>query len=106
MITGYVMLDKKIKLKRVIEFWFQVVFYSFGITIIWELIQNNDIEIKSVIKSLMPITRSYYWYATAYFGMYFFINYINKLLNSLEKRDFGKLLLIIFIISNVIIFCF
>lgn len=49
----------------------------------------------------MPVHYNYYWYFTAYFGMFFFIPFMNKLLVSLNKKQAKVLVLTIFMLFSL-----
>lgn len=96
LITGYYMIFSKIKLKKTIKMWFSVVFYSLAILVIYKILGNN-IGIKDVIKSIMPICSELYWFVTVYIAMYMLTPFINKLIKNLEKRQYLILITILFI---------
>ena len=103
--TGYLMSNSSTKLSRLLELWFQVVFYSLLIAIFmaWKFADVRDSI--TIINILFPITYKEYWYLTAYFGMYFLIPIFNAALNGLEQKRMGQVLLYIglfFIIAPTI----
>lgn len=98
MITGYVMAGRKFSPFKIIPLWLQVWFYSAGITLLFIFVpQLRDLHVptaKEMLKGIfLPVISSQYWYFTAYFGMYFFIPFFNKLIQSMDKRDYHRLFL-------------
>lgn len=97
LISGYVIYGTKIKYSRIIKLWFQVVFYSVGLSFIEKFVYGSYINIFSLF---MPVTFSNLWYFQTYFLMFFFIPFYNAIV---EKSD-NKFLLK-FIIVGISIFC-
>lgn len=92
--TGYVYAKQNFKYSKIIMLWLSVLFYSAGIALIYFLFTDVYIGIKTLIKSFLPIMTKQYWYFTAYFCLFLFIPFINKLLSGLSKNNYKKLILI------------
>ena len=71
----------------------QVVFYTLLATLAFKLWRPELLPRHAVIRALLPVVTGQYWYFTAYFTLFFFTPYINKLLAALDRRQF-KLLVI------------
>jgi len=109
LISGYFLINSSnIKLEKILKFWGQVFFYSVAITLFFYLTKIDGVNsMKTVIKSLFPLSSSAWWYATCYFVIYLFSPYINQLLKGLGKRKHLCLILlmtILFCVSNELIF--
>lgn len=109
LISGYFLINSsKIKLEKILKFLGQAFFYSVAITLFFYLTKiDGVIRLKTVIKSLFPLSSSAWWYATCYFVIYLFSPFINKLLKSLGKRKHLCLILlmtILFCVTNELIF--
>lgn len=106
MITGYLMVEKKYNGCKIIPLWLTVFFYSaliaFSFYIIPFLSSIHEPSQISIIKSFFPVISGQYWYFTAYFGMYFFIPFINMFVNSIEKRNHRNLCLTIIIVFSLL----
>lgn len=90
-ISGYIGYgNKRFKLSRLIELWSMIVFYCVIISGIMCYIFPERVGVKDIIKSFMPITLNYYWYFSAYVGLFFFMPLINKIVEVLEKENFIK----------------
>lgn len=81
LISGYFMIgqERPFKPKKICLMWIQVLFYSILSTTI---AFNQD----KVLQTIFPISYKIWWYASAYFGLYFLAPFLNKGLRSLEKR--------------------
>ncbi len=106
MITGYLMVEKKINGFKIIPLWLTVFFYSTLISLSFYFIPFlSSIYVPSkisIIKSFFPVVSGQYWYFTAYFGMYFFIPFINMFINSIEKRTHRNLCITIIIVFSLL----
>ena len=103
LITGYYMIKQKsFKLKKIVNLYFQVAFYSIIIYILFIILKLEPISIRGIIKSFIPITFGQYWFVTAYFLLYIFSPFINKFLNNLSRKEHLNFIIIsIFIFSIV-----
>ncbi len=98
MITGYIGITHHWSWKGYFKVWMQVAFYSIaGILFAWWWF--GKLPSASVFQSLLfPIPlASGYWYFTAYTAAFFLFLYANKLLISLSKDEFKRLLVILLI---------
>ena len=105
LITGYFMADRlsKNRTSHILLIIFQSVFYTLLLSLI--LYFNNQYSFNSVssfAKILFPEIFNTYWYVTAYILIYLLSPYINKLLNSMDKKEFQKFLLLVLTIWCVI----
>ena len=104
LITGYVCYRKneqKYRYSKIITFWTTVFFYSLGITILIYFLNPRLVEIKGLIKSMLPIVTGEYWYVNAYFGLFFVIPWLNKYLRILSRKEFNQLVLVLFTVFSV-----
>ena len=97
LITGYFQEDSKFKIRKVINIWIKVVFYSISIYIIILLFGQKEFNIKDCIKSIFPILTNEYWFVNCYILLYILSPFLNKLIDQLNKKDFQKLLIILFV---------
>ena len=97
-ITGYYLIDKTFKIKKVILLWGRTIFYSMAIFIIC-LILGLKVD---WLQSIFPIITSHYWFISAYIVIYLLSPLINKFLNSLTKNQYKYLLIILTITFGVI----
>ncbi len=89
LIMGYFSINQKepFKLKKMILLILETFFYSAVIYTIFILLDHKYFSIKLLIKSLFPITFKEYWFMTTYIVLYIFTPYLNKLINSMTKKE-------------------
>lgn len=100
-VTGYVMVNSKFRYKKIINLWLGVCFWSVILTLIMKGMHPDLIGKKDILKSFLPVTFSSYWYFTSYFALFLFMSFINKLISSLDKKSFKRL-----VVTIIILFCF
>lgn len=86
MISGYVMYNRRMKLDKIISLWFQTLFYSVTISLCFFLFNIDDIREPRLLEYLFPISKKIYWYLTAYFGMLFFVPFLNIIIEKLNRK--------------------
>lgn len=104
MCSGYIMIDHEFKYNRIIPLWLQTAFYSISISALFYIYVPYSIELKDFIKAAFPVSTIQYWYFTSYFGLFFFIPYLNKMLNLLSKKEAKRLILTIIILFSLLSF--
>lgn len=106
MITGFFNVTRieKINVKKIIKIYFQVVFYSLGIYIVFILLGIEKISIITLLKSCLPIIFKQYWFVTTYVILLLIMPYLNILIDKLSKEEYLKLLLLSILIVSVIPF--
>ena len=77
-------------------------FYSVIITVLIKIFVP-DIN-ASLIAGFTPLLSSQYWYFTAYFGMFFFIPFMNILIDKITKKEYILLLSLLFMVFSFIPF--
>lgn len=101
LVTGYLMVTSKFKIKRVIGLWLQVIFYSWIILIV-SLLVGCKISTYQIIANMLPTIFKGYWYFNAYLGMYFFIPIINKGARCISQTWYRNIVISILILNSVI----
>lgn len=97
--SGYLMVDSRFRYSRLMSIWLQVVYYMAGITLAFAVVFPDTVGFDQWRWAFMPVTTVRYWYFTAYFAMYFFIPFFNKLIDAGGKKTLQRLIL-----SGVIVF--
>ena len=98
--TGYLNAKKNVKVSSFVKRWLQVFFYTFLFTALFTILMPGVVSLKSWAKAFIPILSNYYWYFTQYFVLFMFMPYLNKMMNSLNRETFKRLVLaIIFVLS-------
>lgn len=102
-ISGYVSYSEKEKPYRYSKYisrWLQVVFYSFGITLLIKLFRPELISMKLLVKSLFPVSSNHYWYFTAYTGVFFIAPWLNKLVRNCSNKEMNILMATILLVFS------
>ncbi len=102
MITGYFMVNSKIKIRSLVKLVLEVIFFSMAITIISMAICIEPFSIKTLIKSCFPIMFRQYWFISVYVALYILIPFINILVYNLNKRQHLILISILICIFSII----
>jgi surface polysaccharide O-acyltransferase-like enzyme len=104
LITGYYLCNSKATLKKVILLIIEVLFYNFLLYIIGSNVGYN-FNTNTIIEKanmLFPIITKRYWFITVYLLVYILSPFYNKLIESFDKRNFQKFILINFILWSMI----
>ena len=99
--TGYLMYGKKLRISRITELWFEVLFYSVVISAIMIPTHLELFSAKNIVFSFFPIVSGKYWYMTSYFFMYLFIPALNSFAEKADKFIFKTVLGCIFVLSSL-----
>lgn len=102
LITGYVGVRVPHRISRFINLWFQVFFYTVGITFLFKWLMPGSVNLKGMFQAFFPVLRMAYWYFTAYAVLFFFIPFLNTLIRSLGRESAKWLCLLIFIIFSLL----
>ncbi|MGF7012209.1 surface polysaccharide O-acyltransferase-like enzyme [Lachnospiraceae bacterium PF1-22] len=96
LISGYFLITTtSLKIDKVLKLWMQIFTYSFFIFFIFLILGSTPFNLKELITNLLPITFSQWWFASTYFVLYIISPYINRLLLSLSKKEYQRLLALI-----------
>lgn len=104
MISGYVGYsdrEKKHSLSPYIMTWLQVVFYGIAVTLVFQVLRPELVDLKDLIRVCFPVSNDLYWYFTAYTGLYFLMPLLNGGLRSLTEKQAKTLALGLFLIFSV-----
>lgn len=103
LITGYFMCKSKITVKKFLKLILEVEFYKIMIYLLFTFIGVVPFEIKSFMKAMLPANSMpiSYDFTGSYLLFYLFIPYINKLIDNLDKKEHGRLILLMFFVYSV-----
>jgi len=105
LISGYLIINTRCSRLKIIPLWLTAFFYSIIITTCFKYVPSikKNISTKEYIKySFFPAANRNFWYFTSYFGLYFFIPYLNKILHSISKEDYKKLIITIILLYSFV----
>ncbi len=97
MLTGYLCVNRRWNIKRYIELWFVVVFYTMSLFLIPVVMGESVYSVYGVRSTFLrcnPMTCSY-WYFVAYSGVYAVMPFLNKGLNALDAKSFKVLVFVL-----------
>lgn len=108
LISGYFGGNTKMRdvLKRPLNIWKQVMFYSVVIGAAAMLAGIQERNIYQIFTYLFPIVTEHYWFATSYIILCLFMPFLDRGVKSLDEKSFKELLgafLLIFCISKTVI---
>lgn len=85
LISGYYLCTSKFKLKKIVNLWLQVAFYSVGIYLIVSLVKG-EFAFSDFIKSGLVVTFDRYWFFTVYFLLYLIFPFLNYAIKAMTQR--------------------
>lgn len=85
LLTGYLCVDKKWKVKRIFSLWVQAAFYVLAIAGVYAF-AGHKVSLFRMALALFPLTSSY-WYVIAYSALFLLIPFMNRGLQALNRRD-------------------
>ena len=92
--------EKPFRYSKYLSLWLQVVFYSFGLTVVAYLIKPETVGLKLLLEGAFPVLNSRYWYFEAYTALFFLIPWLNKFIRRCNQRELSLLMLISFLIFS------
>lgn len=101
-ISGYFLVESKFKFKKIFSIWTEVLFYS--VIIYFGLLCTHQIEFRyrHLLHNMLPVIFGNYWFVTVYLMLYILSPFLNKLVNSLNKKQYTYLLLIILVFFSIL----
>ena len=102
MISGYVGYGKKHRLSRFLQLYLQMIFYTLITTAVFHFIHPEMVTGETVLHAIFPFAFDMYWYYTAYFCLFFLMPFLDKLMDTLSRKEAGQLMVVLFIIFSVL----
>lgn len=100
-ISGYFLISSKgIKISKILNLLIQLSFYSIVLYLIFVFCGKEIFSVKGLLENCLPLFTKW-WFASAYFILYLLSPYLNRLLNSLTKKEYQS-----FLILLTVIWCF
>ena len=104
LVTGYYQSKAKFKASKI---WFLItssLFYKILIMVILSLLGIICLTKVEILRESFFLNLNQYWFIQCYLFLYCLSPFINKLIASLDKRNYLKLLLVLFVIMSIIPF--
>lgn len=102
LISAYFLSGSHFKIKSLKKIWGITLFYSISIYLLLVIFHVIPINPKDALKSFLPVLTGNYWYVSAYIGMYILVPYMNIVIEHLEKKEYQKFLLLLFIMFSLL----
>lgn len=94
--VGYKEKEEKYRYGKYFSLWFQVVFYGVLINTIGKYLANYEVGIKEFIKSVFTVSFSYYWYFTAFTGVFFLVPWLNRFVRNCKIEQLDRFVVLFF----------
>lgn len=103
LITGYMSINSRFKIRSLLRVVLQTWFYSIAILLLFFVFDRGGIDSsRGVLKSLVPTTSCLYWFVTFYVGVVLISPFLNALVAGLGRDGTKKLLIVLFILLSAI----
>lgn len=101
LITGYFLVKSECKIKKVINLWGQILFYTLIIWLIFKVFLKDKVTLVSTLGSFFPIILKTYWFVSIYVVLYLLAPYLNKCIQNINEKELKRLIFILVAISNI-----
>ena len=102
LISGYFLVEKKISIKKIIQLYLEIIFYTIGLSIVSMIVFKSSITLSDIRQMILPITSNTYWFVTSYIFMYIVSPYINKFVRACTKVELKKVIILLVLIASII----
>ena len=99
-ISGYVGLYSRHRISRLLDLWFQVIFYSWLVLGFFYFFRNNLLNQQLIIHNFFPTLFKGYWYWNGYIVLFAFSPLISQGLKSITKNQFRNLIILLFVLTS------
>ncbi|EIW14435.1 hypothetical protein KCA1_0993 [Lactiplantibacillus pentosus KCA1] len=99
---GYFMVYSQARFVKVIKIWLAIFIYSLGLFVFAIAIGAQNLSLAGLVKSILPVIFSNYWFMTSYVVMCLFIPAINVFLNK-ATSGMRRLVIELLFLTNVIL---
>lgn len=105
LISGYFMVNKSLKINRLVSIWIQTFFYAIIIPFVFcFLTKDHDSAVSFLLKGLTPIRSKIYWFVTIYMGLMFVSPFLSLYAKKISKKMLATTLLVLLLINITISF--
>lgn len=102
LISGYVGYDHEHRPFRFLQLYFQVLFYTLTTTIIFAIFWPDLVTGETIRNAVIPFAFNMYWYYTAFFCLFFFMPFLDKMIDVLTISEAKKLIIALFVVFSVL----
>ncbi len=104
LISGYFLVEKEVRLKKVWTLWGQVFFYSVLLGLLAYTVGIADIGKLDIYRAgmyLFPVVTEHYWFVTVYILLYILLPFFNPVLQRMEQKQMRNTLLVLLLFISV-----
>ena len=95
LLSGYFRIGSPgLRTAKLIRQWVQMLFYSMAIYFIFVLAGRDPLSLGEIIRRALPVSFRQWWFASTFFVLTLLSPFLNRLLKSLERRQYQGLLLL------------
>lgn len=102
LISGFVGIKSKFKYSNIIPLCLTVSFYMLAVCAGFAVLRPGSVTWKNVVLCFVPFRSGMYWYFVAYFCVFFFMPFMNHLINTLDQRAAKTLVLTMLVVFSVL----
>ena len=102
LISGYVGINSRHRYAKIVSLWVQIIFYTLLITCCFTVFRPDTVDSAAWMRTIFPITKSHYWYLSAYFGLFFMMPLLNAAVNNLSKKELSRFLIAVLAVYGLI----
>jgi len=103
LISGYFLITaNSAKTSKVLKIWLQLFSYSVVIFLAVSICGAQPFGVKALIKRMLPISYTQWWFASTYFVLYLISPFINKMLNAFTKKEYQRFLLLLLFCWSIV----
>lgn len=100
--SGYVLCKGHYRYSRIFSLWIRVVCEMLAVTTLFAVFLPAAVGRHEWTIALTPVLHNVYWYFTAYFALFFFVPYLNKMLLALSGRERIGIILCILALGTIL----
>jgi len=101
LISAYFLCESKFSARKAVKLFLETSFFCTIMFLLNITFNTTSFDISQLKESIFALIFREYWFVTVYFVLLILSPYLNKFINSINKREHASLLLILFIV-----FCF
>ncbi len=100
LISGFVGIRARFRVKKILRMIMTVEFYSLLLTLVLGLSHPEWINRDVLLKSVLPIQWKAWWYYSAYVALFFLMPFLNKGIQALTIKEKKQLLVLLFVVFS------
>lgn len=99
LISGYFMINGKVKIKKIINLWLQVWFYTILTYALACALNFKTFEVSEFFKCFIPIIDKRFWFISTYLILYIISPFLNKIMKNCTKKEGITVLILVLVFS-------